>query len=214
MRKIAFTFIALLFTGMAFAQNAAYEKAMKSIVDDIHGTTPGQASFIPLANKMARIAEAETDEWLPSYWLAYCYTMESFTVTGADEKDQLLEQAKTYLDKAEKLNPESDEIEVMKANWASAMLTVDPMNRWQTYGPKFSTALTKAESLNSENPRVYYLKGTNLFYTPENYGGGKKKAEAQFELALEKFNKFVAPSDIDPNWGKEAAAYFLSLCQQ
>lgn len=212
MKKVILS-IALLFSLFSVtAQNAAYEKAMTDLVAQIQ-QLPFDQITQPLTNKMERIAAAEPTEWLPNYWVAYCYTTDSFKKQDSGERDQLLDLAETFIAKAEKLSLLNAEIEVMKAQIASGRLSIDPMNRYQTYGEKFAAALAKAEKLNAENPRVQYLKGTSAFYTPENFGGGKAVAKPLLEKALEKFNNFELESPMHPNWGKVESQYFLSQCQ-
>jgi hypothetical protein len=84
------------------------------------------------------------------------------------------------------------------------------MSRWQKYGADFQEALKKAEEINPENPRVPYVMGTNIFYTPEGFGGGQAKAKPYFEKAIAKFSTFKSVMAYAPNWGKEASNYFLS----
>lgn len=212
MKKVALLITLALGAFSASAQKPAYEKTMIDIVSEIQKPDFTQ-SLQPNTNKMERIAAAETAEWLPNYWVAYGYAMESFRKQDSGEKDQLLELAEKAIAKAENLSPENDEIEVLKAQIASARVSVDPMNRFQTYGAKFMEALTKAEKLMPGNPRVDYLKAMNAFYTPENFGGGKSVAKPIFEKALDKYSKFEVKSAMYPSWGKVESEYFLSQCQ-
>ncbi|WP_341228227.1 hypothetical protein [uncultured Arcticibacterium sp.] len=212
MKKVALLITLAFGIFSASAQKPAYEKAMTSIVTEIQ--QPGiTESLQPQTNKMERIAAAEESEWLPKYWVAYGYAMESFRKQDSGEKDQLLELAEKSIAAAERLSPDNDEIEVLKAQIASARVSVDPMNRFQTYGDKFMKALAKAEKLEPSNPRVDYLKAMNAFYTPENFGGGKAIAKPLFEQALDKYSKFEQKSTIHPSWGKMESEYFLSQCQ-
>ncbi len=97
----------------------------------------------------------------------------------------------------------------MKAHFSSSKLIIDPMSRWQKYGALFDQHLKEAAKLDPQNPRVDYLRGTNLFYTPENFGGGKDKAKPLFESALKKFETFKSPTSYSPTWGKGESEYFL-----
>ncbi|AWV97821.1 hypothetical protein [Arcticibacterium luteifluviistationis] len=212
MKKVALLITLAFGIFSASAQKPAYEKTMTDLVSKIQQTQFNE-SLQPLTNKMDRIAAAETEEWLPAYWVAYGQAMESFRKQDSGEKDQLLELAEKSLAKAEAISPENDEIEVLKAQIASARLSVDPMNRFQTYGPKFGSALALAEKINPTNPRVVYLKAMNAFYTPENFGGGKAIAKPLFEQAIDKYSKFEQKSVIHPSWGKMESEYFLSQCQ-
>jgi hypothetical protein len=212
MKKV-FIIAAMCFLSQSvvFAQKPAYEKAMTSLVAEMQ-TASYEAPLQGTVNKLERIAAAEPTEWLPNYWVAFGYISDSFKKTTPGEKDQVLDLAEKALNKAKAL-VENDELEVLTAQYASARMSVSPMDRWQTYGAKYSEAIEKATKLNPENPRIYYLQGTNMFYTPENFGGGKAKAKPFFEKALMKFEAFKSQSNLHPNWGKVESNYFLEQCK-
>jgi hypothetical protein len=210
MKKVILSITLLFALFSVSAQNANYEKAMTDLVAQIQAVSY-EESFQPLANKMERIANAESKQWLPQYWMAYCYTQESFKKQEPAERDQLLDIADGYMTKTEALGGnENSEIEVLKAQLATGRLSIDPMSRYQEYGGKYQKAINNAKKFNSENPRIYYLMGTNAFFTPENFGGGKTIAKPLFEKALEKFNNFELKSAFYPNWGTYETEYFLS----
>jgi hypothetical protein len=191
------------------AQNPAYTKAMEGLVSEIQNTQFGtllQAS----ANKMERIATTEKTEWLPNYWVAYCCMIDSYSEPDAGKKDQLLDKADSYLANVDKLVKDHDEVEVLRANLASARMAVNPQDRWMKYGGLFQKALGVAKKLNAENPRIALLEGQGIFFTPENFGGGKAKAKPILEKSMEQFAKFKPASTIHPNWGQPTAQWMLS----
>ena len=208
MKKLVLSITLAISSLVTFAQKEKFEAIMTEQSAVIQANYQG--SYMPMANKMERIAAAELNEWTPQYWSAYCLINETFNLKDAGEKDLLLEKAETFLKKAEALSPNNDEIEVLKAQYAMAKLSIDPMSRFQKYGADFQTALKRAEEINPENPRVSYVMGTNIFYTPEGFGGGQAKAKPYFEKALFKFTNFKSASAYSPNWGKSASEYFLS----
>lgn len=208
-RIVLITSLLLVNFTVIFAQNPAYTKAMESLVSEIQSTQFG-TPLQPLANKMERIATTEKTEWLPNYWVAYCYLMDCYAENDGAKKDLLLDKADSFVATAEKLVQNNDELEVLKANLASARMSVSPQDRWMKYGGLVETALKKASSINAENPRIALLAAQGLFYTPENFGGGKLKAKPLFEKAIEQFSKFKPASNIHPNWGLPTAQWMLS----
>jgi hypothetical protein len=62
------------------------------------------------------------------------------------------------------------------------------------------------------NPRPYLLKGQNLKYTPEQFGGGCKTAKPLLQTAADKFASFKPASDISPNWGMDRVNALLKDC--
>jgi hypothetical protein len=198
-----------LISSTIFAQNSEYVKAMEEVVMNVQTAKFGE-DLTPFANQFERIASAETKEWLPNYWGAYCYMMKSYAEQNSAKKDILLEKAEALIANAYKLMPNNDEIEVLKANIASARMAVDPQSRWQEYGAVSGKALAIANKLNPENPRAKLLEAQGVFYMPEAFGGGKKKAEPMLKEAVEKFSKFKPTSTIMPNWGEMTAKWMLT----
>lgn len=209
--KLVFLFSVLLFSVGSFAQNPAYVKTMEGLVSKIQTTAFG-TPLQPVTNQMERIASAEKGEWLPNYWVAFCYMRDSYTETEPAKKDLILDKADEYFNKAESLSKNNDELEVLKANLANARLVVSPQDRWQTYGAKVQAAIDGAKKINPENPRISLLEGEGMFYTPEQFGGGKAKAKVHFEKALDKYAKFTPKSTIHPSWGKEVTEWYISQC--
>jgi hypothetical protein len=214
MKRILLTIIMLTFIfAKSNAQNPAYTKAMEGLVSEIQNTqfgSPLQAS----ANKMERIATTEKTEWLPNYWVAYCCMIDSYSEQDAGKKDQLLDKADTYLSNVDKLVKDNDEVEVLRANLASARMAVNPQDRWMKYGGMVQKALGTAKKINPENPRIALLEGQGIFFTPENFGGGKAKAKPVLEKSMEQFAKFKPASSIHPIWGEPTAKWMLSQIEK
>ncbi|WP_259015325.1 hypothetical protein [Emticicia fluvialis] len=210
MKRIILTisFLSLIFV-QSFAQKAEYVSAMENAIgllsefENTENTRQG-------VSQLERIATAEPNEWLPGYWAAYGLANLSFAEPEADKKDLLLDKADKFLAHAEKLQPGNDEIEVLKAYIANARMAVAPQDRWQKYGATVSMGLQNANKINPENPRAKLLEAQGIYFTPEAYGGGKKKSAPLFEEALKRFAKFKPASGIAPNWGERDARWLLS----
>lgn len=214
MKRIILIFTILARTTIAlFAQSEEYKTTMKEIVDSIQSAKWG-TDLTPYANQLERVAGVETKEWLPNYWAAYCYMNKSYIEPVAEKKDLVLEKAETLISAAEKVMPNNDEIEVLKANIASARMAVDPQNRWQKYGEVTGKALGTAQKLNPKNPRAKLLEAQGVFYTPEAFGGGKQKALPLIKEALAKFEAFKPSSDIMPNWGLFIVKYMATEAEK
>jgi hypothetical protein len=186
-----------------------FVKAMQeTLVQFGKAKTPTEMQAV--ANRFEMIGKNAPKEWLPNYYAAFCYTLLSFMETETEKRDKLVEKAETLINN---LGTENDEIFVMRAMVAQANLAIDGQSRWQKQGAIFSENLEKAEKLNPENPRIYYLKGNNLFYMPEAFGGGAKTACPEWQKAKTRFETFKPQSDIYPNWGKEQNDEYLKNCK-
>jgi len=210
MKRIALTLSTLLINlTILFAQSPNYAKAMEGLVTEIQSTRFG-TTLLPQANKMERIAAAEKTEWLPNYWVAYCYMTESYVEKDDDKRDLLLDKADSFIEKVEKMSVKHDEIEVLKANVANARMAVSPSFRWMKYGSVVEKAIGNAKKINAQNPRIMLLEAQGVFYTPEIFGGGKAKSKPMFEKAIEQFATFKPASTLHPNWGEATAKWTLT----
>ncbi len=69
--------------------------------------------------------------------------------------------------------------------------------------------IDKALELDDQNIRAYYVAGTNDFYRPETFGGGKK-VESYLLKALNLPDK-KSKNQNSPSWGREESYYILTL---
>ena len=74
--------------------------------------------------------------------------------------------------------------------------------------------MEKAMNEDPNNPRPYYLKGQNLKYTPEQFGGGCKVALAELKTAMDKFAAFKPATELHPTWGKPRVEQLIKECNQ
>ena len=208
--------LALFVSFAATAQTAAdtnpkFTTAMTATLDKMK-SAKSPADFLTAANQFERIAAAEPQEWLAPYWGAFAYMTLAWINTGqGDKMDEYLEKAESLLASAEKLNA-NDETATLAAYIAQARMMVDPQSRWQTYGPKASGGIAKAKSLNPANPRPYFLEGQSLFYTPEQFGGGKAAACPVLKEAEKKFATFKPASPLHPAWDEARLNELLAEC--
>lgn len=214
MKKLLTTTIALFLTvNFLFAQSEQYTAAMTEAIKDFsvsENKEPVPAEWQALANRFERIASAEPKEWLPRYYATCAYSMLAFSGKNMTEKDQTVDKAEALLKEAMAIAGENSELMLLDAQVHQARMLVDPQSRYQSEGPLFEASLKKAEALDPGNPRVYLMKGSNLFYTPEQFGGGKKAAKPVLEQAIEKFATFQPEGPLHPDWGKGQAGYMLS----
>ncbi len=137
------------------------------------------------------------------YYASFAYIMISFQEPENAKKDTYLDQAQKYLDQALVLEPNESELYLMQGFLFPSRINIDPMNRGMVYMEVMNKSLDKALELNPDNPRVYYLRATMTFHTPEAYGGGVSKALPMYQMADEKFRIFKPKTPLYPNWGRE-----------
>jgi len=211
MKKIILSILLFACTIALFAQSEKYKSAMKDKIAALD-TTRDVTTLKDLSASFERIGDAEKTQWLPYYYAALAqvnagnliYVSNVSNPAELKNLDPLADKADQMIGKAETLTKDNSEIYAVKK------MMVDPMNRYATYGAKAQESLETARKLNPENPRIYLLEGQDKYFTPEQYGGSKAEAKKLFEEALKRFDSFKPATDLDPNWGRTTAQYFLS----
>jgi len=204
MKKLILLVIACTAIAQLNAQDAKYVKAMEKNIAliDSAGKPSSAVSYQDAYNGFERIANANPKEWLPLYYQSFCEIMMGMKQADNLKKDEFLDKAEWLINKADSLQPSNSEIFVMKSFVNSMKISVDPQTRGQKLGMRSGMLLGMAMQYDPENPRVYFLKGQGLLYTPEQFGGGKEKAIPVLEIAMQKFAKFKPANSIMPNWGE------------
>lgn len=206
---LAFTLPLLVVT--SFGQSGKFEHAMKASLTMLDFAKTAE-DYTSVAASFERIGDAEKTQWLPYYYASLTTILQGLNNTKAN-KDELAEKADALIAKAEAVEPQNAEILLFKSMNATIRMLVDPMTRWQQYGPLVAENREKAKQLDPGNPRVYYLEGQNLYGTPKQFGGGKETAKPMFEKSLALFKTFRPAGVLYPNWGQKSTEQMLELCK-
>ena len=214
--KKALSILAFLLLGFAVqaqTPNEKYVKAMEKALLGLDSLKTSEA-WLAASNNFERIAQKETKEWLPPYYVAFCQTM-AFNLSKDQNMYELFaKRAEAFVDKADALNPNNSDIYVLKCMISGLFIRLNPMANGQKYGILAGIQLEKAKSLDPENPRAYMQDGATLLFTPPQWGGDKVKAKAALETAAAKYEVFKPASSIHPNWGKKTNDMFLEMAKK
>ena len=205
--------VSLMIAVISNAQSEKFEPAMKANLSKFDSAKT-LADYESIAAAFTRIGDAEKTQWLRYYWAGLALTTGGWADQKAD-KDVLAGRINALCDKADALttgNADKAEILVLRNMAVTQQMLVDPQARYMTYGQQAANFLQKGMSLNSNNPRIYYLQGMSLFNTPEQFGGGKEKAKPVLEKAVALF-KTEEVKPFHPGWGDEEAINTLAQCQ-
>jgi hypothetical protein len=213
MKKLFLLTAVAFLTSATFAQSEKYLASMKSNIAAMDTAFKNPANLLDLANKFERIGTAEKTQWLPYYYAALCQVNYSYREQDKTKVDAIADKATELIDKADALQPNNSEISCVKSMIASSHMMVNPMQRFQEYGPESASHLDAAIQQDPTNPRPEYLKGQGLKYTPEQFGGGCATAKPLLQSSLDKFNKFIPASDIHPTWGKQRVEMLIGECK-
>lgn len=195
----------------AFSQTA-YEKAMteKIAIVEQHKTAD---EFTGLANDFKRIGDKEKTQWLPYYYAAFATIQKGRLAMREGKKEELdpiAGEAQKYLDLAMELNKDSAENLILQKMIHSLKMMVNPQQRFMSEGMLAAEALSKAEKIDAQNPRITLMRAEDTYYTPEQFGGSKSKGLELFQKALDQYTVYQPKTKLDPNWGKSEAEYFLA----
>jgi tetratricopeptide (TPR) repeat protein len=211
MKKVILTSTIIFAMLVSFAGDNGYTERMKKNLEKME-TVVSPESFLEIARDFKKIAAEEPDKWLPNYYVAYSFMNYVFSENYTSNLDTRLDEAQKYLDKARELSPDNSEIEAMQGWIYQGRIQADPAGRGMEFSQKAAEYFGKAKNLNPENPRIYFLTGMNVYYTPEQYGGGKKAACPYFQEAIEKYDSYKPESPISPDWGREYTEKLVKDC--
>jgi len=207
--KTIITILLVTFSTTVFSSK--YEEAMKTNIDKLY-TLTSSVELLALANQFERIGHAEQEQWLPAYYSAYCFVRSTFFgEMEADDKHKQLDKAQSIIDVLLKKQDKESEIYALQA--LVFQLRITDMSKGAKYSMKASSAIEEAARLNHENPRVYYLRGSNTFHTPKFFGGGADKAKPDLEKAAQIFKTQKQKDTLMPNWGSYHNNQLLNKCK-
>lgn len=202
MKKIILTSTLIMAMILSFAGEKDYIQKMQKNLKELNAVESAEG-FLKIAERFEQIAKSEQNKWLPNYYVTYAYLNYVFSAEENVNFDIILDKAQAYLNKARDLSPANSEIEVIQGWLYQGRIQADPAVRGMEYSQKAAASFGKAKNLDAGNPRIYFLNGMNVLYTPEPFGGGRKAACPYFIEAKAKFDSFKPDSPIAPNWGKE-----------
>ena len=200
--------ILVLFVTGVLTSQTNYEKGMQKAFE-LWGSNPLEAS-----NLFERIATAEPDNWLPSYYAAQINIVSSF---GEQDKEKLTAQlgkAQELLDISKSISNNNPEILVMEALLNTAWVAYDGATFGMTLSGKITALYAQAEELSPNNPRVILNKAEWAMGSARFFGQDTAPFCADVEKALELFANFKPETAFHPKWGKNRAEQILESCKK
>jgi hypothetical protein len=199
----------------ASAQSEKFTAAMQSKLE-AYQTANASEDFLDLSNAFERIAEAEKTQWLAYYYAAHAQVIYGFMLSQKDPSglDPIADKAEQLINKADVLEKNNSEISCVKSMIATLRMSVNPMQRWQQYGPVSAEAIANAKQQDPSNPRPYALEAQSLFYTPAQFGGGCATAKPVAEQGMKLLEAFKPKSALHPVWGKMQFDMVMGGCNK
>lgn len=200
----------VLFTivGSFLYGQSTYEKGMQNAMTLWSEGKNNEATAL-----FERIAAAESDQWLPNYYVALVTTTTSFRTKDKTQTDALLKKAQSALDIELAKQPNHPELLVMQAMIHTAWIAFDPMTNGMKLSGTVMEIYKKAENLAPNNPRVVFGKAEFEMGSAKFFGTDIKPLCAQVGKAIELFANFTPETPFHPNWGKDRAEMVWASCQ-
>ncbi len=165
-------------------------------------------------NMFERIANAETDEWLPHYYIAQINSLKSWNVKDEAVLKAQLDKAQEHLNTAMAISKDNPELMVMQAQVLTNWVAFDGMTYGMKYSAKISELYRKAYELDPNNPRVAFGKAEWGMGSARYFGQDTTPYCEEMERSIELFTNFKPESAIHPNWGKERAEEVVKSCKE
>jgi tetratricopeptide (TPR) repeat protein len=206
MKKL-FLFIGILFALNATAQSQ-YEKGMIKAFD-----LWSEGKVTQAGNLFERIAKAEPENWIPSYYVGYINVLTAFEIKDEATLNAQLEKAAEYLDTALLLSPDNVEIMIIQALKNTAYINFDGRKYGMTMSGKNTAIFEKAIKLAPNNPRVILQKAQWDMGSARFFNQSTEPYCKDIARALELLKKEEKPTvKFAPNWGKKRAEQVLKDC--
>ena len=201
------TILVLLVSGVITSQTN-YEKGMQKAFE-LWGSNPMEAS-----NLFERIATAEPDNWLPSYYAAQINIVSSFGVKDKEKLTAQLGKAQELLNVSKSISENNPEILVMEAMLNTAWVAYDGATYGMTLSGKITELYAQSEQIAPQNPRVVLNKAEWAMGSARFFGQDTAPFCADVERALELFANFKPETAFHPKWGKNRAEQILESCKK
>ncbi|WP_291186621.1 hypothetical protein [Gilvibacter sp.] len=197
MQTLVFTFALMISVAFGVTAQTPYQKGMQKAL-----TTWGEDKPMEASNIFERIANVETDQWLPAYYVALINTIESYEEMDLDKRTAMLNKAQEYLNLAKGVSPSNPELLVVEAQWYISWVAFDGEKYGMQYAPKVAAIYQKAAKIDPENPRVAMGKLEWDMGSASFFGQDPAEFCEDLQKAILLYDNFQASEEFYPQHGK------------
>lgn len=162
------------------------------------------------ANMFERIAKAESDNWLPAYYVAQINVIYSF---GEKDKSKLSEQlgkAQDFINDATAISKDNPDLMVLQAQLYTAWIIFDGQQYGMMYSAKASGLYDKALAIEPENPRLIFAKAEWDMGSAKYFGQSVESYCKKMEYAIEQSGAYQAKGKFYPSFNLDRAKKVLA----
>jgi len=213
-KAILFSLALVLSLGLKAQSNEQYQSFMKETIS-LYDSVKTMDDYKNILNRFDRIAQAESQEWLPSYYVGLTYIYMSFAKgLEDDQRDDYLDKALEYVDQAEEIAGENSEIVLLRGYIYMAKVSVSPAMRGMTLSGKVSALFEKALAMDPQNPRANLMVGRWKYGSAQFFGSSTDEACNYMNKALELFQSSSEEAGLNPSWGLNQAQAMSKRCAE
>lgn len=207
MQKI--TTLAILLCVLTTSAQTNYETAMNKAFSlwEANKTTEAAQLF-------ERIAAKEKENWLPPYYAATIYIMESFQIKDEVKLTAKLTKAQEFLDTAMLLSPDNAELLITQALLHISYIVFDGQKYGMTLSMKNATLYEKALKLAPNNPRVVLSKAESDIGAARFFGQSTAAYCKEVERAIELGKEEKITEKYYPKFRTQRAVQVLEKCKK
>jgi tetratricopeptide (TPR) repeat protein len=159
-------------------------------------------------NKELTTLHKEKKQNLILYWQAYLHYYNSIYYLKTQDKDNAEKQIDAGIKLLEDMEKKNSEDYALLAMLQSFSMQFKSGIKAPFISKSVESNAQKAEKLDASNIRAYYVQASNDYYTPAQYGGGKKAEKLLLKAVSLPEQSIKSP--YLPSWGKEEAYEMLT----
>lgn len=157
------------------------------------------------ANTFERIATAETDNWLPPYYVAQINVINSFPEKDPAKLKAQLDKAQDFINDATAISKDNPDLLVLQAQLYTAWIVFDGQQYGMTYSGKATELYNKALALAPDNPRMILAKAEWDMGGAKYFGQSVEPYCKDIQRAIDLFATFKPAAEFYPTYGEERA---------
>lgn len=165
----------------------------------------GENKSIEALNMFERITMVETEEWLPKFYTAYLYIIESFDERDEQKLSAQLLKAQNHINIAKTLSKDNPELMRLQALLYTVWVAHDGQQYGMLYSAKISELYSKAIAIAPDNPNVVLAKAEWEMGASRFFGKSPKSYCEDIQKAIDLFATFKPKEPFYPTFGKERA---------
>jgi tetratricopeptide (TPR) repeat protein len=204
MKSIIIAIICFI-SSTAFAQSN-YEKSMGQAMGLWQSGETQKAAAL-----LERVAQAEKDNWIPSYYQAMILTTAAFREKNKEVQTKYIQSAEDILNSSTQDN--NSEWLVLRAMNKTALMVTDPMTKAKELSPIIIGLYKKALAITPNNPRATLGLAEFQLNAKKYFNQDSSKECEDIKKALSLFNEEKPTAPFAPSWGKDRAEQILKECK-